>query len=743
MLLEAALRYAARGWPVFPLKPRGKTPITSNGFQAATTDPAKIAEWWAKHPNANVGVRTGREASVWVLDMDGPEGAASFAELETEIGALPDTLGQETGGGGYHLFWEWPEGIEVRNRTNARQGIDVRGEGGYVVAPPSIHPSGKGYEWHLGGRNTIAAAPQALLDLVCPPKRVLPPWERTAPVSRPPALEGTPTIERARLYLDQVPPAVQGSGGHNALLWATRALVVGFELDDATALNLLWSEFNPRCSPPWDHDNESHQKEFRHKVKQVHDTPGEKRRGWLLDDLGLRSGMEALGQVAQGQKSARLLLAGAPAEAPEATTDRRPFPVDLFPDRIARFVREVSRSHEVDMSFAAMPVLAVAAAAAGNVWRLRLKGEYDVPPTIWVCLVAPSGSNKSGPLRDIVGPLRAPLPMNMVGDALRNPQGEIVVGDATLEAVIARMQASPRGLLVFRDELAGWAQSFNAYKSSGGDEQAWLEFWDSGPYSVDRKTNAEKIRIPCAAACVLGGIQPSILAGLADPGRMASGLVPRILLACPPVRTSFWTEDVISPTASADWSSAISWLRTRPFLERGLDGVHVPYTVKLTPEAKSIFVTFHNSVGFEMEASKDDNSRSFMSKARVNCGRLALIHHALANACAGGHVSQLASAASMLAGVSWARWCLDEQLRVYKLGSGLFVKEACDYLVGAIRDRSEGATVTVREVQNLSRKRYPRASAAKAAMSRLVETGRARWVDGNKRKRITLEGAEE
>ena len=147
MLLKAALSYVRRGIPVFPCEPGGKRPLTYNGFWEATTDMRRIKAWWDRWPAANVGVPTGKRSGLLVLDIDlrdgGPE---SLIALERENGPLPRTARARTGGGGVHVFFRYPAEKEVRNSAGwLGPGLDVRGEGGYVVVPPS-RTQGV-YEW--------------------------------------------------------------------------------------------------------------------------------------------------------------------------------------------------------------------------------------------------------------------------------------------------------------------------------------------------------------------------------------------------------------------------------------------------------------------------------------------------------------------------------------------------------------------------------------------------------------------
>ena len=150
-MYHAAVDYIKRGLAVLPLEPKGKRPLTTNGCKDATRDAAQIKAWWQQWPDANIGIATGsRSGNIAVidLDVDDDRGIDGFHELEDwkrENGQFPDTWTAITGRGGYHLYYK-VDG-EVRNRAKIIDGVDVRGEGGYVVAPPSIHSNGRRYEW--------------------------------------------------------------------------------------------------------------------------------------------------------------------------------------------------------------------------------------------------------------------------------------------------------------------------------------------------------------------------------------------------------------------------------------------------------------------------------------------------------------------------------------------------------------------------------------------------------------------
>lgn len=147
-MLDEALRLAGDyGWSLLPLLPRAKRPLITKWPDLATPDPATLREWWQMWPNANIGVATGPKSGIFVLDVDGPEGQASLEQLKSETD-WPNTLAALTGSGGFHFYFRWDDEHPLRNSAKRlAAGLDIRGEGGYVAAPPSIHPNGRRYEW--------------------------------------------------------------------------------------------------------------------------------------------------------------------------------------------------------------------------------------------------------------------------------------------------------------------------------------------------------------------------------------------------------------------------------------------------------------------------------------------------------------------------------------------------------------------------------------------------------------------
>ncbi len=306
---RAALYYAQRlGWPVFPLHSMrrdgdgalvctcgrpdcgspAKHPRVAHGVKDATTDADQIEAWWTEWPDAGIAIATGAMSAV-VIDIDPSRGGEeAFAELVRAAGGeLPETVVSNTGGGGRHLLFAPPtDGPRVTNSANRiATGIDVRADGGYIVAPPSLHASGRTYAWEtrpVRPGDEASAGGQAGTAALAP----MPAWLLERVRRRPVAPVATPAraaaplmdrVKRASAYLARMTPAVSGQGGHQATWRAAIALVRGFDLPAAVALDLLTSEFNPRCRPPWS------QRELEHKVEGA-ERDATLAPGYLLDN---------------------------------------------------------------------------------------------------------------------------------------------------------------------------------------------------------------------------------------------------------------------------------------------------------------------------------------------------------------------------------------------------------------------------------------------------------------------------
>lgn len=240
-LLGAALSYAARGWPVVPLVPGGKVPasLVRHGVQHATTDCDVIRYWWSKLPQANIGLAC---AAFLVVDMDPRnDGEATLAQLLARHGALPPTPSQRSGSGGLHALFQRPS---VALRGKLARGVDlVHGPRRYIVAAPSVHPSGNRYEWLQSPTLPLAPLPAWIIEVA----KVVVPDDANDVESD---TDDNERMERARRYLQHRDPAIEGQGGDDHTYRTCGLIARGFGLTAEQTFAVM-RDWNLTCRPPW------------------------------------------------------------------------------------------------------------------------------------------------------------------------------------------------------------------------------------------------------------------------------------------------------------------------------------------------------------------------------------------------------------------------------------------------------------------------------------------------------------
>jgi len=223
---KIAQRYAERaGWRVHPVK-KDKRAILNDWPHVASNDVEQIDKWWHEWPGASIGVVCGPDSGIWVLDLDLPKGPDNLKALEDKFGKLPKTLTQQTGSGGVQMFWKW-NGSPIRNSSGKiAENIDVRGDGGYVVVPPSPHPSGNKYKWL--NKADIVNAPGWLAKLASRKKQASPMQNTYGQVAL--------SNELARLGQSSVG---QRNDTLNQVAYSLGQLVAGGELDYGAVFSSL------------------------------------------------------------------------------------------------------------------------------------------------------------------------------------------------------------------------------------------------------------------------------------------------------------------------------------------------------------------------------------------------------------------------------------------------------------------------------------------------------------------------
>lgn len=305
-----ALDYATLGYPVFPIwhplsntscacgksdcdrigkHPHGK--LAPHGLTDATTDIETIRKWWRREPRASIGILTdSKKSKIFMVGPDGKLGVEQFAALQVLHGELPRTPKARSGNAdpGEHYIFRWPDGWEIKNGRNIHgTTIDVRGEGGYFVATPSLHKSGNEYEWIVPPMPDClpADAPEWLLLWILYGDTLAPPPENhqangKADHSFRGRATGNTPHDRAIKYLNKCAPAISGQGGHPRTMSIARAICYGFDLGKDVGFELLRNHWNDRCLPPWSDG------ELKHKCDDAIDTPDPKGRprGYLLNE---------------------------------------------------------------------------------------------------------------------------------------------------------------------------------------------------------------------------------------------------------------------------------------------------------------------------------------------------------------------------------------------------------------------------------------------------------------------------
>jgi hypothetical protein len=429
----------------------------------------------------------------------------------------------------------------------------------------------------------------------------------------------------------------------------------------------------------------------------------------------------------------------------------------VLPDVLGRFTKTVATAIGCDPTYVVLPLLAGLAGAIGNSRAIRLKGGWIEPAVLWTVAVGESGTQKSpafdAPLRpvrelqaaalkvhlDALKQHRSALALHDVaseawrhqatstpGDECEAPPDappepvceRFVVGDTTIEALADRLRHAPRGLLLYRDELAGWVRSFDQYKGGrGGDVAHWLTLHGARDLMVDRKGGGT-IYVPHAAVSITGGIQPEILRRVLAPEYREDGLAARLLMAMPPRRKKRWTDDEIPEELNAELVAVYTQLYK---LRHDVDVSGNPVAVQLpfTPRAKQLWVAFYNQHA-EEESNLTGDEAAAWSKLEGYAARLALVVQLVLDP-----GSRVVDANSVQAGIDMSRWFGHETRRIYAALAETEAERDRRRLIELVRRR--GGRISVSDLQASDRRFRSDSSSAEQALDDLVKAGFGKW----------------
>jgi hypothetical protein len=446
-------------------------------------------------------------------------------------------------------------------------------------------------------------------------------------------------------------------------------------------------------------------------------------------------------------EAAAAAVAAASTSAGTARLDWQPFPVELLPEPVCSFVRQVwaSLDRSADPACAALPLLASVAAAIGNKRRIEIRPGWTEPSVLWCAIVAESGSKKSPAADKSLSFVRerqtAAFEAHKIAlaaweeerrayEASRRSKAadaeppspkpiatRFIVNDITVESLAVTLEHSPN-VLLDRDEISGWVSSFDRYASgkSGGDVAQWLPCYNAAPWVVDRKTSGT-IHIPRAAVSVFGGIQPKVLIRSFGP-HVDNGLLQRFMLAAPPEGPQQWPDgDVDFATMAAMQALFDTLFSLRP------DDDGLPKVLDLEPDALGVFKEWWSEIGQQRQQATGP-TKSMLSKAEAWAARLGLVCHLIRQAGAEPALRSRIDADSITRGVGLARWAAREWTRAFRL-----MEQGGDDAADArLREwiMSRGGTASVRDVRRGLR-RYQAPGLAEEGLRRLVASGAAAW----------------
>ncbi|MBI2603191.1 MAG: DUF3987 domain-containing protein [Deltaproteobacteria bacterium] len=664
---EWATLFARRGWPVIPIhypigkdqcscrKPvcasTAKHPMTPNGLKNASRGAATVLHWWEETPNANIGILTGQESGLVVLDIDPRHGGdESLAKLESENRRLPETLKVKTGGNGWHYYFRHPGG-KIPNKANLRSGLDIRGDGGYIIAPPSTHANLQTYMWV---EPDLEPAP-------------LPEWLHSLMIS--PAKSAPKTISANELLTVGF-----SEGTRNGSLMSVAGFLKSKGLDQGAITKALASLNQNLCHPPLSADE----------VLQI---------------------ATSVGRYEEKEWSE-------PSDLPSVVTAPE-MSLEMLPSTLQAWCSDIAERMQVPLEFAAGPAIVTIASLLGRkvVIYPKTKDDWQVIPNLWGCLIAPPGSMKSPAMSAVLKPLHnlavkargefleeskrieaakavAKAEIDALKDALKASvrQGNqtaisqkkealanaikkfdetcqiterrYLMNDPTIEKLLTIIQENPQGLLLYRDELSGWLETM--YKSGReGDREFFLEAWNGDtPYSMDRISRGS-VFVDGLCLSVLGGLQPSkfqsYVASLVKGGKSDDGLLQRFqILLCPEKRKVWKKIDRAPNTDAAKQVETIFNALAKLPLPRRKEAEIERLSIRFTSSAQEIADRWRENLETRLlSGTISPVLESHLSKYRSLMPSLALIFEVTDSLCEGDFPCELRKESTDLA----IKWC--------------------------------------------------------------------------------------
>lgn len=761
VLLKHALQLTAKGIFVFPLSPKTKIPLKdgglglTHGFKDAFDDPEKVRTVWEKHPRANIGLAL-EQSRLIGIDVDGDKGKETFAKLEEKYGPLPPTvtvitpgkmiaakdakgnkirdeygiLFKEFTGAGIHYIYrdtldENDEHVANFDKDFAESKVDIKGRGGCLVAVPSVHPDGTGVYKYAPGKSfdeiEVAELPEAWREAITKSSQ-----KKVPPVTR----NNTTTPVQSDIYGDiyGFNPIRNTEEGWAMAISELKRYADGREIEILENVakipgELLDGKHHP-CPKCGGKDR------FRYDTKKkfvICNQCFSKENGDFFAAIKWMRGLDFCDTFSLVEK----YLLGLYKTQPDMLK-WEPFPVEVLPKWLRNYAKEAAASLNIDPAFIAPFCLAAIASVLGSGFRVRVKGDWLVPPIIWMLLVAPSGAKKSQSLKFAMQPIndlqneadkvyQTQMERYQIDDTAyqvdyqtwkgkrkgdkslpppekpKEPEPKTyVINDATMEAVIERLASNPFGFGQVSDEGSGWFGGFDAYRNGKKDESFLLSFFNGTSVRLDRKGGIKRIIAATPALSVCAGIQQDMLLDTlrAKPHLWASGFLPRMLFSMPPDRPSYPTFAEISDLAKQNYREIferiISW-RT------GIDPFS-PNVFDLSLEAREIYRDFRCTNEDGRYSMAIGAAKAVWAKMEEYPIRIAMVLHAVRIVEEQIGLGAEISVQTMEAAIRLTNWFKHESLRIIELTCGVSAQNDLDYISILEAIQANGGTASIREI---------------------------------------------
>ena len=614
-LLDAARAYRQRGWMPVPI-PAGQKGPRLKGWQNLSIDEDDLPHYF--NCVGNIGLLLG-QPSGWLIDID--LDCAEARELaDAHLPPTPAVTGRPSAPRS-HWWYIAENAVSARHRDPVEKAaiVELRSTGQQTVVGPSMHPSGEPYdrlavEPAKVDAADLAARVAALAEAVVRRRHGdLAARGRHGRTSRPRAANGDGSASpdslerRATAYLDAMPPAISGQGGHNATYAAATAMVHGFGLDAEVAIRLLLERYNPRCEPPWT------EKELRHKVEEAASKPHDRPFGWLRDtapdtvatDVDLSSFAPLQSDREDGvQRMTR-------------PPDPGPFPEHLL--QVPGFITDVI-AYNIETSQRPQPVLALASAIClqAVLAARKVRDERGNRTNLYCVGIAPSGAGKDN--------ARKVNKNVLFQSGLNEHEGnEDLASDAGLVTAVEQQPA----ILFQIDEFGRFLRTIGDPKKAPhlfNVLTALMKLYSSadtvfrGKAYADKKRN-KVIDQPCVS--VYGTTVPEHFFEALTADSLSDGFIARLLVFeanTTPPRQRAPARDVPEPILEA----ARWWGDFKP--GGNLRAQHPePIVVSCTDDAGRIFDDLAALVDAEL-AKPDGEGRSLWARAEEKACRFALVY---------------------------------------------------------------------------------------------------------------------